>query len=1056
MTTHSIANGLKALILTICALATVAPTVDAQKVETVKVVTDASVKPGLKLQVDGRDFMVFGMNWGYMPIGENYMYSLWSQPDEFIEEVLAREMPLLNAMGVNVIRQYVGIPPKWVKYIYEKYGIYTVVNHPVARYGYTLDGVWIPAVDYSDEKLRSALVAEITDLVGQFDGTPGMLMWLLGNENNYGLSWSSFEIEALPEGERDAARARYLYSLFEEITLAIKQLDTKRPVAIANGDLQYIDIIAEECQNLDVLGSNVYRGISARDLFQVVSDKLGVPVMFTEFGADAWNAREMREDQITQAKYLVGQWQEIYEQSAGKGRVGNAIGGFIFQWSDGWWKFGQDSNLEVHDINASWPNAGYPEDYVEGDNNMNEEWWGITSKGPRDHNGYYDVYPRAAYYALLQAFRLDPYDTATDLDTIRAHFATVSPVMASVQARADDTRRMSESLQRVRVSGMRMEFETYSTGGNTISTPPAESPQTSLPFYLGFSHQQSFYVDFQVNPAGNIAGNLSMNVLGNVGVSQIDEIYYENRGRQQTFLIEDESGIVKPVDLQGLERVRVYGADITWDDRWFRLNGFYRRGHTHWGYEGDFFGIYRDAYYGDNTDIYNAIAPLGVEIAGKKYFNGLKAALGSELWWGANPQYLLKYNRSTKGIDWTAMYQDEFARQSTIYSSIAVPLPPTRRATLSAKKGWGPFGFEVGGIWAGSTKEGETFNVAEENPDGSYRILEDRVKASDTWGGKARVTMETGRWHWYAQGSYAGIVADGGATAITTFTGWKLKDPNYGNQQCVVTGLAVNMGNFQIGPNFLWQKPVVDPLPNDMPDGFVKRNVIRDPFAVRANRETIGGELLIAYDPTPASWMWAWDNDVREDARLAWSLGFTGRYLPTTMDAGIGILEDGRTPFAFPNATPPRDLLWEVNYRLVSRLDARRRIVAHAYVGNGEANGDDPRLIDRFGADARITWGTVAFETFARFNDWGPYDYHRDFNFTFPVHLMADVSYSLGAPRWFGFPQTRVGIRGLWRSLDQYSNRYCPGVDEFGECDPTIEASDGTEWEFRTYLHVSL
>ena len=89
----------------------------------------------------------------------------------------------------------------------------------------------------------------------------------------------------------------------------------------------------------------------------------------------------MKEDQVTQAYYLLGQWQEIYEQSAGKGRVGNAIGGLIFQWSDGWWKYMQESRLDIHDTNASWPNGGYPEDFREGDNNMNEEWWGITAKG---------------------------------------------------------------------------------------------------------------------------------------------------------------------------------------------------------------------------------------------------------------------------------------------------------------------------------------------------------------------------------------------------------------------------------------------------------------------------------------------------------------------------------------------------------------------------------------------------------------------------------------------------------------------------------------------------
>ncbi len=48
---------------------------------------------------------------------------------------------------------------------------------------------------------------------------------------------------------------------------------------------------------------------------------------------------------------------------------------------------------------------------------------------------------------------------------------------------------------------------------------------------------------------------------------------------------------------------------------------------------------------------------------------------------------------------------------------------------------------------------------------------------------------------------------------------------------------------------------------------------------------------------------------------------------------------------------------------------------------------------------------------FAKFNDCGPYDYHRDFNLTFPVQLMGDLSYTLGKPRWFGLPQTRFGVR---------------------------------------------
>ena len=35
-------------------------------------------------------------------------------------------------MGVNSIRLYTGVPAKWIRYIYEQYGIYTMLNHSSA------------------------------------------------------------------------------------------------------------------------------------------------------------------------------------------------------------------------------------------------------------------------------------------------------------------------------------------------------------------------------------------------------------------------------------------------------------------------------------------------------------------------------------------------------------------------------------------------------------------------------------------------------------------------------------------------------------------------------------------------------------------------------------------------------------------------------------------------------------------------------------------------------------------------------------------------------------
>ncbi|HPV76307.1 MAG TPA: glycoside hydrolase family 2 TIM barrel-domain containing protein [Gemmatimonadaceae bacterium] len=1016
----------------------------------VQVVSDAA---GSRLQVDGRDFMVLGMNWDYFPIGTNYAYNFWGQPDDFIKGALDREMSLLKSMGVNAIRQYAGVPPKWVRYIYETYGIFTVLNHPLGRYGFTANGVYQAQTDYSDPRVRSAIIGEVTALVEQFKGTPGVLMWLLGNENNYGLVWKSAETEQLPAGERDAAKARYLYSLFGETIRAIKAIDTAHPVAMANGDLQYLDIIAEEAKGLDVFGSNVYRGLSFGDAFQRVKDKLGIPIMFTEFGADAYNAREMREDQATQARYLLSQWEEIYAQSAGKGRVGNAIGGLTFQWTDGWWKVKQEERLDIHDTDAGWANAAYAEDHTPGENNMNEEWWGIVAKGPTDFRGNFQLFPRAAFYALQRAYTLAPYGAATDVAAIRAHFAGINSQEMVLRARGDGAALGSNATERVRLSGMRLEFSTFSTGGSRLSTPSSRTPSaTARPASTGFDRMESYFAELTANPAQNVTATLSLNMLGKVPDNPIDEIFYENRGRSRTLLQADGSSYKD----NSIERLKVYRASIGWDERNFRLDGFYRTGHYHWGYEGDFFGLYREANYGPNIDIYNGEAPLGFEFTGKRKLDGLKIAAGPELWWGANPAVLAKYRRQVGAFQVTGVYQEDIARQGQTASSFAIPQPQVRTGTLHLATTRGAAGFELGGIWGGNTRVGRVFQIADGGP-GSYRMLQDQIKDSDALGAKAKVTWSRGRWNWYAQGAAMGIVADGGPTQTMTFTGWGLKDSGSGNNWNALTGFTYAVGKFQIAPNFLWQKPIVGPIPADVPAPGRPRNILDDPFVVRGNREQTAGEILISFDPTPATFMYAWDSDNREDARLAFNLGYIYRHYPTTQDAAIGILADGRTLFAFPGAPPAKDL-WEVRSRVVSRVSPSLRLIANGFWGTAQPNGNSARLIKRYGGDLRLATGQMKVSAAAKFNDWGPFDYHRDFNLTYPTQLMGDLSYFLGLPSWFNVPGTRFGLRGTWRTLDRFSPRYCPErvADATGSlaCDPTAPAKTGREWEIRSYVTV--
>ena len=144
-----------------------------------KVVVENS-SSGYRLKVNGKDFMVKGMNWDYFPIGTNYNYSLWKQSDDLIMSALDSEMALLKNMGVNTVRQYTGVPARWIKYIYEKHGIYTMLNHSFGRYGLTIDGSWVPNTEYSDKRTQELLLSEVKSMVTEYKNTPGLLLFLLG------------------------------------------------------------------------------------------------------------------------------------------------------------------------------------------------------------------------------------------------------------------------------------------------------------------------------------------------------------------------------------------------------------------------------------------------------------------------------------------------------------------------------------------------------------------------------------------------------------------------------------------------------------------------------------------------------------------------------------------------------------------------------------------------------------------------------------------------------------------------------------------------------------
>ena len=361
---------------------------------------------GWKMVVDGKDFYVKGFTWSHCPVGMKYDYDLFAEKESDIKAALKRDMSLIQKTGGNTIRGVV--PKKWMKHIHETYGVHFVSNDHCGRYGLEIDGKYVSKINYADPATREIIKKNWRKIAKEHRDSPGLIAHALGNENNYGLEWKSAEIENLPEGERHKAKARHLYSMFNEVAVEIKKIDPDHPVGIVNGDLQYLDLIVELCPDIDYLAVNTYRGGNYSDLFDVVAEKLGKPVLLMETGCDAYNAVKKGEDQLSQAQMIHKNWVDLYRNTALNGGAGNCIGAMVFQLSDEWWKKGQQVNLTVHDTEGSWHHKWYLFD-AEAEKNMNEEWFGVCSIREEAIDGAHLIQPRMAAFALKDLWQHDPY-----------------------------------------------------------------------------------------------------------------------------------------------------------------------------------------------------------------------------------------------------------------------------------------------------------------------------------------------------------------------------------------------------------------------------------------------------------------------------------------------------------------------------------------------------------------------------------------------------------------------------------------------------------------------
>ena len=362
-----------------------------------------------QLIVNRKPYVVKGVCYGPIPIGQNHEYDWWSDPNK----PWLVDGKLMQDMGVNTVRIYqAGENPDSVKQVirdlYSLFGIRVIMGHWLGFWEY-------PCPFYGDKTFQDKVKKEVLDMVSTYKDEPGVLFWTLGNENNYSClgvvnPWSAEEVDKEPNPQKKKQiRARIYYSFINELAKEIHKIDPNHPVAMGNGELMGLEYARGYCPEVDLVACIIYRGKTFGNLFKSLKMTFDKPVVLAEFGADAYDAYLNKEAQDMQAFFLESQWHQIYENLAtNKEGEGNCLGGTSFEWNDEWWKHDESNpdSWKVHDTASNWSNSSYYFDIkAEGNKNMNEEWFGIVALSPELENGLNKRIPRKAYYVIREFWK---------------------------------------------------------------------------------------------------------------------------------------------------------------------------------------------------------------------------------------------------------------------------------------------------------------------------------------------------------------------------------------------------------------------------------------------------------------------------------------------------------------------------------------------------------------------------------------------------------------------------------------------------------------------------
>jgi len=454
-------------------------------------------------------------DWGYPSPADPRPKNLYDDP-----AVLNRDFGLLKAMNANVVRFWKGnntqvtladvqnpLSPWYQHYssisrfpnylttktfdMAQSYGIKII-----AGFEMPWPGTWQCdqnasavryqlGVDFTNSYVRNEIINRFRTYVLTFKDQPALLFWAIGNENNLGFN------DQTPQGR---AQIQAYYSLIQTMAQEARLIEGPfyHPIAIVEGDILAIgraDYGSTDANlsNIDIWGSNVYRGTTFSNLFSTFTAKSNKALWISEFGEDAWTVTNLQHpengygNQAVQATRDGALWNEIKTAYLNQ----QSIGATVMAYSDEWWKpyawlceidndptttangpggcnltqnifgFGPADHSCPADGTIDWtPPAA--------DQFFNEEWWGIMAISKDSRPGYPDIMtPRQVYTTFQQLFFDDTFSPTTTI-TAPENNSVVMGTAVTVSANATDN---------TSVVGVQFKLDGTNWGPEDVSAP---------------------------------------------------------------------------------------------------------------------------------------------------------------------------------------------------------------------------------------------------------------------------------------------------------------------------------------------------------------------------------------------------------------------------------------------------------------------------------------------------------------------------------------------------------------------------------------------------------